>query len=371
MSDAPQNPYSKSVRNLKKKLADIIALEEKSASGATLTPEQQAKLATQGKVAAEFAEMEQKHAEWDASHAHVLAAPAPAPAASEKKKKSKPKPEAAPTPEPEAKSAPAEKAPKKKEKAVEKAAPEPQEQPMEIDDSANPYKKQVRNLRKKMDDILALEQKVNSGAVDPNAEQKKKLQTKSQVAKELKSMEVNAAEWNAEQLRILAEICPPQPAAQSSPAKPKPKPKAEKQPKAQEAPKAEKAPKEDEAPQAANGKAPKAEKPPKAEKAPKQEKAPKAEKAPKVEKAPKAEKAPEPVVEKPTIDLTAEVPDSVKPYRNKVRNIQKKLTEIQGLKARPASDLTAEQVEKVKGENQLKRDLESAEALFIKMLGAL
>ena len=55
MSDAPQNPYSKSVRNLKKKLADIIALEEKSASGATLTPEQQAKLATQGKVAAEFA----------------------------------------------------------------------------------------------------------------------------------------------------------------------------------------------------------------------------------------------------------------------------------------------------------------------------
>lgn len=353
------NPYKAPLRNANKKLAAILELEEKQAQGIELTPAQVQKVAGGKKLVADIKDLEHKSAVWDAGHSYEPepepSKPEPVQKPKKEKKEKQPKEEAQAQPEAEApieavKSAPApkqEKAPKPKQE--KKKAPASQEQELEIDDSCNPYKKTVRNLKKKADDILALEAKVNSGE-ELNPEQKKKLASKGSAMKSLKDAEAQAKAWNEEQVQLLHEILNPPPVVE---APKKATPEEFSQPKSQkkaEAQKKAESQKKGESQKKAAPAAPAADKP-------------KKEKAPKAPKGSKASPA-------SAIDFDAPIPGELKPYRNKVRNLQKKVTEVENLKAKPANSLTPEQVAKIKNEEAISQELSDAEVMFLSRLAS-
>lgn len=336
------NPYKAPLRNANKKLAAILELEQKQAQGITLTPAQVQKVAGGKKLVADVKDLEHKCAVWDAGHSYepepVPSKPEPVQKPKKEKKEKQPKEEAEVQPEAEApveavKSAPAPKQDKAPKPKQEKKAPASQEQETEIDDSCNPYKKTVRNLKKKVDEILALEAKVNSGE-EINPEQKKKLASKGSAVKSLKDAEAQAKAWNEEQVQLLHEILNP-PLVVEGPKKATPKDEQYSQPKSQKK---------------AAAAAPAADKP-------------KKEKAPKAPKAPKASST-------SVIDFDAPIPAELKPYRNKVRNLQKKVTDLENLKAKPASSLTPEQVAKMKNEEAIRQELSDAEVMFLSRLAS-
>eukprot|EP00668_Euglena_longa_P046104 GGOE01061788.1.p1 GENE.GGOE01061788.1~~GGOE01061788.1.p1 ORF type:complete len:381 (-),score=128.92 GGOE01061788.1:313-1455(-) len=373
MSSSAGNPYANPVRNLSNKLKEISALEGRQAAGETLAPGKLEKVATRARLEKELAEAAAKAEQWEAANAPAAQATA-AP-------KTKEKPKAADTAEAAAKKAP-------KAAPAKAAAAEP-EDPQEIDDSANPYNRQIRNLRKKAKVIQELEAKLKDGTALNDA-QKKKLQSKSQVQRELRGFEQQAKEWTASQLKLLAEATGAGQRAQRTAtpaAPPAKKAAAEAEPKqpptpAQPAPTTKKAATEPKSPPKLTHQ----EAPPKPAKEAKAAEAPKPEKMP-AEPKPKKEtpaETPQPAAPAATpkpaapaatpkpaaakdglVDFAEEILEELKPYRNKVRNLQKKLGEIEVLRAKPLAELNPEQQSKLKSAGQLKRDLEHATELYL------
>jgi len=260
----------------------------------------------------------------------------------------------------------------------------------------NPAAKNARRHRKKLDEILALEAKAKEGAV-LNPSQRKKMSTKAQVQKDLKYYEDQARKWLAEQVKLLAELerahtkGKPVPPGPAKPAAPRPPPMEEvvhdKRRREQKG----------DAP-AANHDGPPSAFPaqptPQPKPKPKPKKALAAPPPDEPEEEAEAEEeaaAPVPPTANGTptedhkdvpvtsaaraallarlpaglnVDLPTDAPPELKPYRNKVTNLQKKLGDILTLKQKPPGSLTAAEVKKSRSEPEVRQDLRHSIELY-------
>jgi hypothetical protein len=345
---AEGNPYKNKIRNLVKKLADIEKLES---SGAKLDDSQREKVKSKKDVQKELTALETQSAAWEAQQAPPPAAPKKEEKKPEPKKAAEPK-QAAPAKEEKKAAAPA--PPKEEKKAAapapakeeKKAAPAKEapkkevkkEEPVADLGEANPFRNQVRNTRKKIEAIQALEAKAAAGEKLDEA-QRKKVGEKKKLEKELAALEESYNTWTEQQKQALLQT---QEKVKQSKEKPKEQPKAEA--------KQEKKPQQQE-------QKPKAQEPAK-----KQAEAAPAKKADKPADKPAEKKAPEKAKEPAKKEAPKRTPteEDLKPYTNKIRNLKKKLDQIELLKKEKTLD--EGQKEKVKQEKSVRKELEEAEA---------
>uniref|UniRef100_A0A0G4F5B1 WIBG Mago-binding domain-containing protein n=1 Tax=Chromera velia CCMP2878 TaxID=1169474 RepID=A0A0G4F5B1_9ALVE len=180
----PSAEPEKRLKNLKKKLGEIQALEDKIAKkDIDPIPEQLEKVARKAQVEEEIKDIERqiKKAQAPAKKEE----PKPNPPAQQKAVKAAPQP-AAPAAEPKK-----EKAPAKQEKA---AAPAPPAAPANVEAPAPAAggasaeaAKRIKNLNKKLKEIEELQKKIAGGYL-ASAEQEEKVARKAEIQKEIKSL---------------------------------------------------------------------------------------------------------------------------------------------------------------------------------------